>query len=248
MTPQFPQIVVAAPPRLPIAPVILQWQSLQGDPKQMRLFVGKVAHQINGFQHEWSPVEGDIRVVNHETAHEIEITEHESVGSAARRVMEATTGIAQAQFLAALQKPLRMASGHGGDDLDVEVPFYIADLSAENLRIGTGDALGGLRFSASELVDLRTFRGRINSGATPERIVFHNRLAAITGRVLTCIAACYKEGRLRNPLNDLPRLVQAKLGKDFTGEEFRPAWGLVNPSAPVAPPRALRTPSAAPAP
>lgn len=248
MTTQHPPIVVAAPPISHVASFILQLSSLQDNPRQARLLVGKVERQINGYRHKWSLVEGAIRVIKHETVHNIEVTEHESVGGAARRVMEATTGIDQPQFLVSLKEPLRMASGHGGNDLGVEVPFYLTNLSAEDLRLGTGDMPDGLQFGACEFVGLRTFHARINTNATPERIPFHNRLAACAGHVLACVADCYKKERLSNPLNDLPHLVQARLGADFTGDEFRPAWELYHPTAPAAPPTARRLSSVAPAP
>lgn len=247
MTQQSAQIRIAAPKRLVVVPVIFQRQSLQGDPENVRLLVGEVERQINGNRHRWSPIEGDIIIVNQEENHGIEIIEHESVGTAARWVMDVTTGIADAQFLAACQEPLRLATEHGGDDLSVEVLFYAAAVTPENLLPGFGDAYGGLKFRTTELVDPKTFRERINIGASPERAAFHARLAAVTGRVLDCIAGCYRECGGIDPQEALPRLVQAKLGDDFTGDEFRPAWGLVNPSPPIAPPWARRTSSAAPA-
>jgi len=247
MTQQSAQIRMPTPERLVVVPVIFQRQSLQGNPENVKLLVGEVERQINGNRHQWSPIEGDIIIVNQEENLEIEITEHESVGTAARWVMDVTTGIADAQFIAACQEPLRMATGHGDDDLSVEVLFYAA-VTPENLQPGFGDAYGGLKFRTTELVDPKTFRERINIGASRERAEFHHRLADVTGRVLDCIASCYRECGGIDPQEALPRLAQAKLGDDFTGDEFRPAWGLVNPSLPIAPPWARRVPSAAPAP
>ena len=150
------------------------------EPDALNVFAGGVKHQINGYNHRYSLIEGGRDPENpNETVHE-----------AAQRLLGATASIGPTEFLVATKRALSMApddSSHPNDgaiivgpNKAVHVLYYIAHKPHPHVDPKAGDPISGLSFNKADWIPPHDLCETLKEGASRERIAFYRELSDAT--------------------------------------------------------------------
>jgi len=155
------------------------------EPVALNVFAGGVQHQINGYHHEWSLIEGG-RDPN---------KPHETVDEAAQRLLDSTADIGPVEFLVATKRPLYLARDNNtrtsgdaialGQDKAVHVLYFLAHKPQPRGEPKDGDNVSGLKFSQAQWIPPQDICERLDAGASLERVAFYSELASATGIVVS---------------------------------------------------------------
>lgn len=154
------------------------------EPEGLNVFAGGVKHQINGYNHHHSLIEGGRDPNN----------PNETVDEAAQRLLASTASIGPVEFLVATKRPLSMNPDNSttpnagaivvGPDKAAHVLYYIARKPHPRVDPKEGDPVTGLQFNQADWIPPQELCRRLDEGASRERKAFYRELSAATGIVV----------------------------------------------------------------